>query len=174
MIKQSVYAGVWSSGLYFPLYLFFIYKEAIVAALCVPKSILASIEGKWHIQAVVLCWACCHWLCVPSLKNRLLLVHRYSENANGVSYSLRESLKRTLMYFNETPSTLLLLRNIVFKVNHSYSPHTEWGQVFCMKNTWAPQVYRALFKGSILELFRLTLHCFMSCQNIELCLGNFT
>lgn len=38
----------------FPLYLFFMYKGAIVAALCVPKSILASIEGKWHIQAVVL------------------------------------------------------------------------------------------------------------------------
>lgn len=81
----------------FPLYLFFMYKGAIVAVLCVPKSILASIEGKWHIQAVVLRWACCRWLCVPPLKNRLLLVHRYSENADGVLYSIRESLKWTLM-----------------------------------------------------------------------------
>lgn len=30
----------------FPLYLLFMYKGSIVAALCVPKSILASNEGK--------------------------------------------------------------------------------------------------------------------------------
>lgn len=30
----------------FPLYVFSMYKGAIVATLCVPKSILASIEGQ--------------------------------------------------------------------------------------------------------------------------------